>query len=142
VPGPSPWYLVSNAPELSGYEWKKAGDTQAAGGITLLVGPAGPVLALDFYNYAMRVSATLLLVWHQRQLPEGQSAPIDLRLFDCQKLNPLLGSPEDLCTLLRAVKRPSLYQGTVVCEVSIPTTIVGEQRSLAFPDALKDLGSF
>jgi len=136
VPGPSPWYLGPEAKRPAGFKWSKAGDSRVTGGITLLLGSQGPVLALDFYNYVMCIGTSSLLIWHQRKDPKLPTQPIDLIVLDCLKLRPLSGSTDEICSRLRDRKRMLLYDGPPIAEASVPTTIVCEPRRMEFPPPL------
>lgn len=97
VPGPSPWYLRKLGPAARGYKWVAAAEGGVNSGITLLRGQSGTVMVIDFYNYVSALSASSLLIWHQRHVEGGTTAPVVLRGYGLEQLLPLKSATEELC---------------------------------------------
>lgn len=69
VPGPTPWYPTPGDLAVEGFHWERSS------GRTLLVGNAGVVAVLNYYNYVMRPDSSTLLIWNQRNESDYQGAP-------------------------------------------------------------------
>ena len=140
VPGPSPWYVLQNGPNLPGFKWKKAGETETTAGVVVLWGSEGAVLALNFQNYVYSLNQDALLIWHQRYLSqEGPTEPVVLRLFRYREMRALLGPIEEICSAIKTAGVPFASSEPPFCEVSIPTLVAGEERTLVFPEELQTL---
>jgi hypothetical protein len=106
----------------------------------LLTGNHGPVLILDFHNYVLPLDSDTLLVWHQCAVGTGTTAPVFLRIFRLPDLRPLEGDLEHLCASMRRIGAPFLTSAAPHSECPIPTTAVGQQLPLDFPDQLRHIG--
>jgi hypothetical protein len=139
--GPSPWYLRrGNPPPLvPGFKWKAAGESGQTAGATVLAGPDGAVLILDFHNYVLLLDPGTLLVWHQPSVETGSTAPVVLRIFRLLELRPLEGDLETLCGSMRRAGVPFASSVPPLCEFLIPTDVAGPQRDLTFPEQLHTL---
>ena len=106
---------------------------------TVLSGRDGPVLILDFHNHVMLIDPDTLLVWHQRHVETGPSAPVVLRIFRVQDLRRLEGEMQDLCSSMRRSGAPLISFSWPVCEFPVPTSDAGCRLRLSFPDQLRHL---
>lgn len=138
APGPSPWYLGPGNPPAPGFEWSRAGERSQTAGATVLTGPNGAVLILDFHNYVLSLDPDTLLVWHQHHVETGPTAPVALRIFRLSELPPLTGDLETLCDSMRQAQLPFASAAPALCEFPIPTTMAGKQQ-LSFPEQLRHL---
>ena len=81
-----------------------------------------------------------LLIWHQRYLnQEGPTEPVVLRLFRYREMRALLGPIEEICSAMKAAGVPYTSSEPPFCEVSIPTLVAREERTLVFPEELRGL---
>ena len=106
-------------------------------GATVLSGREGPVLILDFHNYVMLIDPDTLLVWHQRHVEPGPSAPVVLRIFPVADLRRLEGELEELCGSMRRSGAPFISFSSPLCEFPVPTSDAGRGLRLSFPEQLR-----
>lgn len=139
APGPSPWYLRGASPPIPGFKWSSAGESGRTAGATVLSNSDGHVLILDFQNYVSIVDPGTILVWHQRHVATGPTAPVVLRVLRLSDLRPLVGDLEALCESMRGAEASFAASSPPLCEFSIPTTVAGELRELAFPEKLRNI---
>jgi hypothetical protein len=139
APGPSPWYLRGATPPAPGFVWSGAGESDRTAGATVLSNREGPVLILDFHNYVSVVDSETMLVWHQRHVTSGPTAPVVLRLFRLKDLRPLDGDLASLCESMRRAEAPFAASDPPLDEMSIPTTVANERRELVFLPLLRGI---
>jgi hypothetical protein len=136
APGPSPWSLRRPGARIPRFEWIDAGQSSHTAGLMVLSGARGNLLILDFHNYVLLLDPDTLLVWHQRSVPTGPTAPVCLRGFRLSDLEPLEGDLEDLGASMRQARTPFTASGDPLCEHDIPTTVVCQRITQRFPELL------
>ena len=136
APGPSPWYLRRPGARIPGFEWIDAGQSSHTAGLMVLSGARGNLLILDFHNYVVLLDPDTLLVWHQRSVPTGPTAPVCLRVFRLSDLRPLEGDLEELGASMRQATTSFMASGDPLCEHDIPTTVVSQRITQRFPEPL------
>ena len=139
APGPSPWYLRGRPSGVPGFSWEAAGGKGQLAGATVLTGPAGGVLVLDFHNHVLPLDSATLLVWHQAHVASGPTKPVMLRVFCVPDLAPLRGDLETLCASMRAERRPFVSSTPPALEFAIPTTAAAARQPLTFPESLRPI---
>jgi hypothetical protein len=139
APGPSPWYLRRGNPLVPRFKWEAAGESGQTAGAMVLAGHDGAVLILDFHNYVVLLDSDTLLVWHQRGVETGPTAPVVLRIFRLSELRPLEEDLETLCGSMRHAEAPFASSVLPLCEFPIPTDVAGAQRVLTFLEQLHRL---
>ena len=139
APGPSPWYLRNEENILPGYSWRSAGDGAASSGKTLLVGQSGPVAVLNFYNYVMPLDTQTLLVWHQRHVESGPTAPVLLTILRPSLLPPLSNDLELTYQRMNEQQTSFHIAGETTSQSSIPTSVSLDQGNVAFPPEVKQI---
>lgn len=141
VPGPSPWYFSPDTPATKGFRWQRASDASPGAGKTLLVGNHGSVVILNFYNYAMVLDESTILIWHQSQSSHDASPTPPVRLFVIEP-NRLSPFDEDLSTLyekMNAQKERLVLGGSPLALISLLTTNIEEEMNTKFPTQLETL---
>jgi hypothetical protein len=126
APGPSPWYLRGARRPAPGYSWKDAGKSRDAAGIVALAARGGPVLLLDFYNYATLLGPDLLLVWGQESPNARPTGPVSLDVFRLSTLERLPGSIDEECRNMRREGARLRYRTPPEARGSIPTAPAAE----------------
>jgi hypothetical protein len=139
IPGPSPWYLRSGSSPFPGFQWQDAGDGALASGKTLLVGKFGPVAILDFYNYVVPLDDSTLLVWHQKHVESGTTAPVILTTLRPQSLAPLSGSLDSLYEGMKEQGEPLLLAGPPTSQISLFTSVSMENSRVEFPAEMRKI---
>ena len=139
APGPSPWYFRSGNPQVPGFEWSAAAESGVPPGATVLIGRGGPVLTLDFHNYALLLDPDSLLIWHQPAAESGSTPPVVLRIFRLSTLSRLEGSMEELCGAMRQSKASFTASAPPQWEIPIPTTVIVKRQPLTFPPPLQHI---
>ena len=139
APGPSPWYFGPHQPNVPGFLWRRAGESDATAGALVLSGELGPVLILDFQNYIRILDSDALLLWHQQYVNSGPTQPVVLRVFRLSSLSPLEGQIEELCRNMRSHKRAFIASAAPVRELAIPTTTVNHVLHVALPEELGEI---
>jgi hypothetical protein len=141
VPGPSPWYFSPDTPATKGFRWQRAGDAPPAAGKTLLIGNHGPVAVLNFYNYAIVLDESTILIWHQGQSSYDASPTPPVRLFVIEP-NRLSPFSKDLSTLyekMNTQKERVALGGSPLALTSLLTTNIEDEMSTKFPAQLETL---
>jgi len=141
VPGPSPWYLRTDAPTLTGFKWNDAGNSSPFAGKMVLEGGQGAVAVFDFYNYISVFDEHTLLVWYQSSgTPRSESPsspPVRLLLLNLLQLRPLAGDLRQLSTLMGTNGVPLLINGEPLAAVNLDTSVVGADQSVMFPEQFR-----
>jgi hypothetical protein len=142
VPGPAPWYLRSDAPELHGFTWVAAGDAQSLK--TLLVGPKGPVAILDAYTYTLALDRASLLVWFQRHPRSGPASqlpwptpPVSLFILHPNELVPLKADPAECCATMQQDALALFVEDRPAAELFLSTVNASDELHADFPAELK-----
>ena len=136
APGPSPWYLRRPGARIPGFEWIDAGQSSHTAGLIVLSSAHGNLLILDFQNYVVPLDPDTLLVWHQRPVPTGPTAPVCLRVFRIAELPPIEGDLEELGASMRRANASFAASTDPLCECDIPTTVVSQRITQRFPEPL------
>lgn len=126
APGPSPWYLRGARHPAPGYSWKNAGNSADTAGVVSLTARGGPVLLLDFYNYATLLGPDLLLVWGQESPNARPTGPVSLDVFRLSTLERLPGPIDEECRNMRREGARLRYRTPPVARTSIPTAAAPE----------------
>jgi hypothetical protein len=136
VPGPSPWYLTPKTVAVGEYTWQPAGKSDVSSGMTLLVGPHGPVALLDFYNYVLPLDDSSLLIWHQPQTDGPSTADVRLFVLRPDRLLPLGSMSEALCERMKREQTAILFHGEVSADLRLSTSNAGDELHTDFPEPL------
>jgi len=140
APGPSPWYLKVDPPQLEGYEWRDAGESKPRAGKTLLVRGDAVVAVFGFYNWVMRLGPDRLITWTQKGTDAQSTAPVVLRVLDFQRVEAMPDNMEALCESLDR-SGTSLFVSTraVKHQIELSTLVVDQDVSQTFPSELHAL---
>lgn len=134
VPGPTPWYSRAGSPAVEGFHWEQTSE----GGKTLLVGTAGVVAVLGFYNYVMKLDSSTLLIWNQRGGTESEGTqPVDLVVIR-PSLLPTFGDglAKETQQMDETGARLALSDKPVA-SISLKTGIIGADVPSTFPKELE-----
>jgi hypothetical protein len=121
---------------LPGFAWQSAGDS----GKTLLIGPNGPVVILNSYNYAMALNQTSLLIWHQEAGDGIFPGPVRLLIIRPALLQTLENLDSNLEAMNRTGPGPKVIMGGDPCaEIRLATVGTDDGRRMVFPDQFQSI---
>jgi hypothetical protein len=133
VPGPTPWYPTPGDLAVEGFHWERSS------GRTLLVGNAGVVAVLNYYNYVMRLDSSTLLIWNQRNETDYQGAPPVHLVVIQPGLLPPFG--DNLKGAVSQMQRADTVRLALTDPPSVSmyfnTGVIGENLSAVFPSELQ-----
>jgi hypothetical protein len=142
VPGPSPWYFRPNvtlcSTKFGNVHWKHGEEGTPSSGKILLETDQGQVLAIiDFCHYIQFLEKTLFLDWYQPYPPNPLTFPVEISLYDCNKMKPLSHTTSTF-SRMKSKGKNFLSNGGIIASVNIPTTQL-ERSSITFPDPIKHI---
>jgi hypothetical protein len=118
APGPSPWYLRNNAPNLSGFSW--SGDPEKTE-IYLENAAGEAVLGVGFYCYVSSIGSDQLLLWYQTK-QDAVPKEIHIEIIDIHELKPIIKDADPLIDFHIDIS-PIHRVGGLVTELEIPNTL-------------------
>lgn len=142
VPGPSPWYLYKMGPKIpTNYGitwWEEAGKSGNKAGQLILEGGSNNLAVFNFYNWVQALEDSLLLVWNQKKIEKGPTAPVNLLIFDCNLFKPI-DNPEEIYEIMAKQELFIYYKEGLKYKIDIPTTDIKGVFKLGFPEPLKTI---
>lgn len=149
IPGPSPWYLVSNGPKFDNQEteWmdgekftypKRTGkQNKSYTGKTLLLIDNKVKAIFDFQCYVLKISTTKFLVWYEQTDKKiaSEDLSIKISLIDIRYME-TIEFPDDMVTLLNQNNKIGIH-GKYDAELIINTNLNFGIHKLEVPDELK-----
>jgi hypothetical protein len=147
IPGPSPWFLRDGDTPMPGFHWQAAENGPLSSGKRLLIGSSGPVAVLDFYNYVLPLDQSTLLIWHQKRVERGPTAPVVLTVIRPKSLQPLRGDRNSLFArlkesgepLLVSTRGPFFFSKLPTNRTTLKTAIASEQVNTKFSPEIAHL---
>ena len=149
VPGPSPWYLVSNGPHfenlktqwLDGEKFTKSKkileqNGNYTGKTVLLINDEIKLL-FDFQCYVLKVDSSKILVWFEQtdQEKAAEDLSIKLLLIDIDKLQTIT-FPDDVVKTLNQNQKVGII-GKPLAELTVKTTLEFGIHKLNIPNEFK-----
>lgn len=133
VPGPTPWYPRPGDHTVEGFHWEQSS------GRTLLVGNAGVVAILNYYNYVMRLDSSKLLIWNQRNEADNQdTSPVHLVVIQPGLLTSFGDNLEGAVSRMqRAVGVRLALTDPPPVSMYLNTGVIDENISAVFPKELQ-----
>lgn len=152
IPGPSPWYLVSNGPKFDDFEteWidgEKFTKSKLTGkqnknytGKTLLLIDNCVKMIFDFQCYVQKIDKTKFIVWYEQTDQKLTKSDLSIQILIVDILNlHTIYHPDEIVTTLNQNNKVG-YDGDRIAKLTINTTLYFGNHKFIVPNEFKNLG--
>jgi hypothetical protein len=140
APGPSPWYLKWDPPNVNEFPFKDAEDDPAKTGKMLLLNPDGKVIAvINMYAYTLALDDRFMLFWRQKYANEPSDS-IEFELVDLMSL-PEISDLQNAYELMGDYRTDQylFHLGHAGERFKVSTNSPVEKQSYDFPKSMSNL---
>lgn len=152
IPGPSPWYLVSNGPKFDSFEtkwidgekftklkWTGKQNKNYTGKTVLLLDNAVKMI-FDFQCYVQKIDKTKFLVWYEQTDKDLATTELSIQLLivDILQLQ-TINQPDEIVSMLNQNNKVG-FIGEAVSKLTVNTTLDFGIHLLTVPNDFKNLG--